>query len=100
MLSPTVKVLWQAMDLTQDKNKGDWPGQFVPLPGKQMGERGRAAGSGCFPCTTDHHLCIWVCAEMAIWVFKDVRDEHKPAIDWLKDLTGDKTTIITIRMEL
>ena len=56
--------------------------------------------SGCPPCTFDYHLCIWVCVEMMIWIFKDVRDERKPAIDWLNELAGDKITNVTKRMEL
>ena len=29
-------------------------------------------------------------AEIVIWIVKDVRDEHKQAIDWLNEHTDDK----------
>ena len=39
-------------------------------------------------------------AEIMIWIVKDVRDEHKQAVDWLNEHTGDKINIFAIRMEL
>ena len=39
-------------------------------------------------------------AEIAIWIVKDVRDEHKQAIDWLNDHTDEKINFFTIKMEL
>ena len=39
-------------------------------------------------------------AEIVIWIVKDVRDEHKQAVDWLNDHTDDKINIFAIRMEL
>lgn len=39
-------------------------------------------------------------AEIVIWIVKDVRDEHKQAVDWLNEHTDDKVNIFAIRMEL
>jgi len=39
-------------------------------------------------------------AEIVIWVVKDVRDEHKQAIDWLNDHTDEKLNFFAIKMEL
>ena len=39
-------------------------------------------------------------AEIVIWIVKDVRDEHKQAVDWLNEHTDDKINIFAIRMEL
>lgn len=39
-------------------------------------------------------------AEILIWIVKDVRDEHKRAVDWLNEHTDDKINIFAIRMEL
>lgn len=39
-------------------------------------------------------------AEIVIWIVKDVRDEHKQAVDWLNDHTDDKINIFAIRNEL
>jgi hypothetical protein len=39
-------------------------------------------------------------AEVLIWIVKDVRDEHKQAVDWLNEHTDDKINISAIRMEL
>lgn len=39
-------------------------------------------------------------AEIVIWIVRDVRDEHKQAVDWLNDHTDDKINIFAIRMEL
>ena len=39
-------------------------------------------------------------AEIIIWIVKDVRDEHKQAVDWLNEHTDDKINIFAIRMEL
>jgi hypothetical protein len=39
-------------------------------------------------------------AEIVIWIVKDVRDEHKKAIDWLNEHTDDKINLFAIRMEL
>ena len=39
-------------------------------------------------------------AEIAIWIVKDVKDEHKRAIDWLNDHTDDKINFFAIKMEL
>jgi len=56
---------------------------------------------------TDHtHLwqivtyASWYDAEIIIWIVKDVRDEHKQAIDWLNDHTDDKINFFAIKMEL
>jgi hypothetical protein len=39
-------------------------------------------------------------AEIAIWIVKDVRDEHKQAIDWLNEHTDEKINFFAIKMEL
>ena len=39
-------------------------------------------------------------AEIMIWIVKDVRDEHKQAVDWLNEHTDDKINIFAIQMEL
>lgn len=39
-------------------------------------------------------------AEIVIWIVKDVRDEHKKAVDWLNEHTDDKINLFAIRMEL
>lgn len=39
-------------------------------------------------------------AEIVIWIVKEVRDEHKQAVDWLNEHTDDKINIFAIRMEL
>jgi len=39
-------------------------------------------------------------AEIVIWIVKDVRDEHKQAVDWLNEHTDEKINIFIIRMEL
>lgn len=39
-------------------------------------------------------------ADILIWIVKDVRDEHKQAIDWLNEHTDDGINIFIIRMEL
>ena len=39
-------------------------------------------------------------AEIAIWIVRDVRDEHKQAIDWLNEHTDENTNFFLIKMEL
>ncbi len=39
-------------------------------------------------------------AEIIIWIVKDVRDEHKQALDWLNEHTDEKANFFVIRMEL
>jgi len=39
-------------------------------------------------------------AEMIIWIVKDVRDEHKQAIDWLNENTNEKVRFFAINIEL
>lgn len=39
-------------------------------------------------------------AEIIIWIVKDVRDEHKQAVDWLNEHTDDKINFFIIKMEL
>lgn len=39
-------------------------------------------------------------AEIVIWIVKDVRDEHKQAVDWLNEHTDEKINIFAIKMEL
>lgn len=39
-------------------------------------------------------------AEIIIWIVKDVRDEHKQAIDWLNEHTDEKINFFAIKMEL
>lgn len=39
-------------------------------------------------------------AEIVIWIVKDVRDEHKQAVEWLNEHTDDRINIFAIRMEL
>lgn len=57
--------------------------------------------------TTDHdHLGKIITyasgydAEIIIWIVKDVRDEHKQAIDWLNEHTDEKINFFAIKMEL
>jgi len=57
--------------------------------------------------TTDHsHLGQIITyasgydAEIIIWIVKDVRDEHKHAIDWLNEHTDEKINFFVIKMEL
>lgn len=39
-------------------------------------------------------------AEIILWIVKDVRDEHKQAIDWLNDHTDEKINLFIIKIEL
>jgi len=39
-------------------------------------------------------------AEIVIWIVKDIRDEHKQAIDWLNEHTDEKINFFAIKMEL
>ncbi len=39
-------------------------------------------------------------AEIIIWIVKNIRDEHKQAVDWLNEHTDDNINIFIIRMEL
>lgn len=39
-------------------------------------------------------------AETLIWIVRDVRDEHKQAIDWLNEHTDENISIFLIKMEL
>ncbi len=39
-------------------------------------------------------------AEHIIWIVKDVRDEHKQAIDWLNENTAENVNFFAIKMEL
>lgn len=39
-------------------------------------------------------------AEIIIWIVKDVRDEHKQAIDWLNEHTDEEINFFAIKMEL
>jgi hypothetical protein len=39
-------------------------------------------------------------AEIVIWIAKDVRDEHKRAIDWLNEHTDEKINFFLIKIEL
>ena len=57
--------------------------------------------------TTDHdHLGKIITyasgfdAEIIIWIVKDVRDEHKQAIDWLNENTNEKINFFAINIEL
>lgn len=39
-------------------------------------------------------------AEIIIWIVKDVREEHKKAIDWLNEHTDEEINFFAIKMEL
>lgn len=39
-------------------------------------------------------------AEIIVWIVKDVRDEHKQAIDWLNESTSEKINFFAINIEL
>ena len=39
-------------------------------------------------------------AEIIVWIVKDVRDEHKQAVDWLNEHTDEKINFFAIKMEL
>lgn len=39
-------------------------------------------------------------AEIIIWIVKDVRDEHKQAVDWLNEHTDEKINFFVTKMEL
>jgi hypothetical protein len=39
-------------------------------------------------------------AEFVLWIVKEVRDEHKQAIDWLNDHTDEEINFFAIKMEL
>lgn len=57
--------------------------------------------------TTDHsHLgqiltyASGIEAEYIIWIAKDVRDEHKQAVDWLNEHTDEKINFFLVKIEL
>lgn len=39
-------------------------------------------------------------AEIVIWIVKDVRNEHKQALDWLNEHTDDQTYFFLVKMEV
>jgi len=39
-------------------------------------------------------------AHYIIWIFKEIRDEHRRAIDWLNEVTDEDLNIFAIKMEL
>ena len=39
-------------------------------------------------------------AKYIIWIFKEIRDEHRRAIDWLNEVTDEDLNIFAIKMEL
>ena len=39
-------------------------------------------------------------AHVIIWIFREIRDEHRRAIDWLNEITSEDLSIFAIRMEL
>ncbi|NCC74314.1 MAG: DUF4268 domain-containing protein [Sphingobacteriia bacterium] len=39
-------------------------------------------------------------ANYVIWIFKDIRDEHRRAIDWLNEVTSGEVNFFAIQMEL
>lgn len=39
-------------------------------------------------------------ANYIIWIFKEMRDEHRRAIDWLNEVTDEDLNIFAIKMEL
>jgi hypothetical protein len=39
-------------------------------------------------------------ARIVIWVFKEIREEHRNAVDWLNDITGENVNFFAIQMEL
>ena len=39
-------------------------------------------------------------AHYIIWIFREIRDEHRRAIDWLNEITDEDLNIFAIRMEL
>ncbi|MTI68591.1 MAG: DUF4268 domain-containing protein [Firmicutes bacterium] len=39
-------------------------------------------------------------AEIIIWIVKDIREEHRQAIDWLNEHTDEKLNFFIIRLEL
>ncbi len=57
--------------------------------------------------TTDHdHLgklityAAGIEAKYVIWIFKNIRGEHRKALDWLNEITNDEVSFFGIRMEL
>lgn len=57
--------------------------------------------------TTDHdHLGKIITyasgfdAEIIVWIVRDVRDEHKQAVDWLNEHTDEKINFFVIKMEV
>lgn len=39
-------------------------------------------------------------AKIIIWIFKDIREEHRSAIDWLNDNTGDDILFFAVKLEV
>ncbi len=39
-------------------------------------------------------------ANYVIWIFKDIREEHRRAIDWLNEITNGEVSFFAIQMEL
>ena len=39
-------------------------------------------------------------ADIIIWIFKEIREEHRQAIDWLNENTGENVAFFAVKLEL
>lgn len=39
-------------------------------------------------------------ADYVIWIFKEIREEHRKAVDWLNEITNDEVSFFAIQLEL
>lgn len=39
-------------------------------------------------------------ADIVIWIFKEIREEHRQAIDWLNENTGENIAFFAVKLEL
>jgi len=39
-------------------------------------------------------------ADIIIWIFKEIREEHRQAIDWLNENTAEKIAFFAVKLEL
>ena len=94
------------MDMELEEREAPVGGYSLDILAKEVGSNRPVIIENQLEATDHNHLgqlltyATGYDANVIVWIAKDFRDEHRAALDWLNERTGDETSFFGIAVEL